>query len=84
MYSRRTLILFAALNLVCLLLGMGLARSSHAQPPAGAGRYQVAINSLNSGGYVIVIDTVTGHCWSHNPLQSGDAWLSLGTPVGGK
>ena len=84
MYSRRTLILFAALNLVCLLLGMGLGRSSHAQPPQGGGRYQVAINGMAGGGYVVVLDTVTGHCWSHSPIQSNAAWLPLGTPVGAK
>lgn len=79
MYSRRTLILFAALNLVCLLLGMGLARSSHAQPAPGAVRYQVAING--SGVYVIVIDTVNGHCWSKAPNDPSGRWLPLGTPA---
>lgn len=70
------------------LLAMGVAQPGRAQTPPAAsppipvlgGRYQmVGIGSNN--GYVIVIDTQTGHCWSKFVYQSGGSWNDLGSPV---
>ena len=89
-----------SLCLACVALGAMLNRPATGQgplPPALStnevkpihvkpvliGRYQVAAGGGNFS-YAVVIDTTTGHTWSHNYTGAGGPWTVLGIPTGAK
>ncbi|WP_435021308.1 hypothetical protein TA3x_002305 [Tundrisphaera sp. TA3] len=87
--SRRALaatLMTVGLGSLCLF-PFGVKPTDAQAPPAQSpsarvtgGRYQmVGIGSGN--GYIIVIDTETGHCWSKPPHLAGQPWLDLSSPV---
>ncbi len=75
--------------LVGYLLAMSLNRTTSGQPPvpravvqeAPLWRYQ--LTAPGTGGfsdYLVVTDTVTGHCWVRTS-RVGGPWQDLGTPA---
>lgn len=85
MRQRPSLFVTFAIGLACIAFGLTLGRPSPGQQQAPAaqpgplvGRYLVTNDSTE--GNVIVIDTVTGRCWSHG-IEDGDNWQNLGSPV---
>ncbi len=82
-----SVILAAGFLAGCLVLALFPGRPSFGQPafspPRDEGRYRVAFSSVPGTGIVVVIDTVTGHCWSR--LVNGNhPWSDLGSPVKGR
>lgn len=69
MRARPSLLVAVASGLAGLAFGLALGRPSTAQPPAPVAappqtaRYQVSVGG--GSPYVVLVDTVTGRCWSH-------------------
>ena len=79
MSTRSMLVLGLCLIVCCFILGKSFgetpAQAQAAQP--GVGRYQV-ISAVNSSGHqVVILDSITGHCWI---TDSGRTWSDLGSP----
>jgi hypothetical protein len=75
--------------LVGFFLASGLNRTTSGQPadsrpwPDGAavGRYQLTAPIQGEfSEFLVVTDTATGHCWTHNRNDKDDHWTDLGTP----
>jgi hypothetical protein len=86
MRPRPSLVVAVASGLCGLVLGLMLGRPSTAQPPAPvaqpqqAGRYQISLGGTTRT-YVVLVDTVTGRCWSSYANGEG-GWDDLGVPPG--